>query len=236
MKKKTALITGATRGLGLALARALAQQNWQLLINARNARKLLEVQRELSQKTKVVAISGNIIDEVHLWQFPEAAQELGGIDLVVNNASTLGRSPQPHLLDFPIEAVHSVFHTNVIAPLSLLQKVKQYLHPKVRIINLSSDAGAEAYPGWGPYGSSKAALDHLTAILAQEQTDWKIYAFDPGDMQTQMHQEAFPGEDISDRPLPEAVALPAILSLVDKDLPSGRYVANALIETPVVNP
>jgi NAD(P)-dependent dehydrogenase (short-subunit alcohol dehydrogenase family) len=225
---QTALITGASRGLGFALALALAKKGWQLIINGRNAHKLLATQRKLEQYTKVEAISGNVIDEIHLIQLPERIAQFGKIDLVVNNASTLGASPQPHLLDFPIEAVHTVFHTNVIAPLSLLQKIKNHLKPNAQIINISSDAAKEAYEGWGPYSASKAALDHLTAILGKENPQWQIYAFDPGDMRTQMHQEAFPGEDISDRPNPEAFAIPGLLTLIEEKFDSGRYQASKI--------
>lgn len=226
--KKTALITGASRGLGLELARALAQRGWQLILTARNPVTLLKVQRELAEITRVEAISGNVIDEIHLIQLPEKAIQMGGLDLVINNASTLGISPQPGLLDYPIEVIHSVFHTNVIAPLSLLQKVKAHLKPDARIINISSDAGVEAYEGWGGYGASKAALDHLSAIFAKENPQWKTYWVDPGDMRTQMHQEAFPGEDISDRPLP-ATSVPGFIHLIEGGLPSGRYISKQLM-------
>lgn len=232
---KTALITGASRGLGLALARALAAQGWHLLITARNAVNLYPVQQELARLTTVDAISGDVIDEIHLLQLPERVAQMGGLDLVVNNASTIGLSPQPHALDFPIESMHTVFHTNVIAPLSLLQKVQPHLKDGATVVNLSSDAAVEAYPGWSGYGASKAALDHLTAILGKENAQWRFYAFDPGDMQTQMHQAAFPGEDISDRPFPEEVALPALLELISKQPPSGRYAAGQVIESSIVN-
>lgn len=227
--QKTALITGASRGLGLAIAHALADRGWNLIINGRNPEKLLHAQRALAQKTKVEALSGDVIDEIHLIQFPERIKAFGKLDLVINNASTLGASPQPPLLDFPIEAVHSVLHTNLIAPLSLLQKIKNHLNEGAIIINISSDAAVEAYEGWGPYSASKAGLDHLTAILAKENPQWNIYAFDPGDMRTQMHQEAFPGEDISDRPSPKEIAIPALVHLIEAKEKSGRYAANLVI-------
>ena len=230
MKKennKTALITGASRGLGLELARALAKKGWQLIINGRNPKALYEVQKELSKLTTVDAISGDVIDEIHLLQFPERIALLGDLDLVINNASTLGISPQPHLLDYPIEVVHTIFHTNVIAPLSLLQKIKPHLKTDALIINISSDAAVNAYEGWGGYSASKAALDHLTAILAKENPQWKIYAVDPGDMRTQMHQEAFPGEDISNRPLP-IEKVPGFIRLIEGDFESGRYLADQI--------
>lgn len=234
--KKTALITGASRGLGLALAKALAQKGWQLIITGRNAQALYKAQQMLQEWTKVDAISGDVIDEIHLLQFPERVAAMGGLDLLVNNASTLGASPQPPLLDYSIESIHTIFHTNVIAPLSLLQKLKSQLKPGATLLNLSSDAAVEAYEGWGGYGASKAALDHLSAILAKENPKWKIYWVDPGDMRTQMHQEAFPGEDISDRPLPEE-RLPGFLHLIETELPSGRYQASklALANTSKIN-
>ncbi len=229
MKKnnKTALITGASRGLGLELAKTLAKKGWNLIINGRNPHALLKAKKELEKWTTVEAVSGNVIDEIHLIQFPEIAKQFRGLDLIINNASTLGISPQPELLEYPMEVIHTIFHTNVIAPLSLLQKVKNQINKNATIINISSDAAVHAYEKWGGYSASKAALDHLTLILAKENPDWNIYAVDPGDMRTQMHQEAFPGEDISDRPLPQA-SVPGFLELIEKDFPSGRYQAKAL--------
>ena len=227
---KTALITGASRGLGFELAKALAKSGWNLIINGRNAEALLKVRKLLSKFTTVDAISGDVIDEIHLLQFPERIAKFGSLDLIINNASTIGASPQPALLDYKIETIHQIFHTNVIAPLSLLQKVRPQLNNQPVIINISSDAAVEAYEGWGGYGSSKAALDHLTAILGKENPDWKVYAVDPGDMRTKMHQDAFPAEDISDRPLPEELAVPAILKLIDSGRPSGRYTASEIME------
>lgn len=225
--KRTALITGASKGLGLAIATALAKQGWQLIINARNAKTLRQVQIQLEQWTRVEAISGDVRDEIHLLQFPERlAQQNWQLDLVINNASTLGASPQPNLFDFPIEALHNIFHTNVIAPLSLLQKVQPYLRDAAKIVNISSDAAVEAYEGWGGYGASKSALDHWTAILGKEYPKYRVYAFDPGDMRTDMHQAAFPEEDISDRPLPAEIAVLGLLQLIGAEWESGRYQAN----------
>ncbi len=222
--KRTAIITGASRGLGLALARALAKQSWNLIIDARGKAALWDVRGELEQMTRVWAIPGDIKDPIHRQRLADATAEAGGADLVFNNASILGPSPQPALLAYPLEALADVYKTNVIAPLGLLQAVQSHLKPGARIINITSDAGLEVYEGWGGYGSSKAALEHLSAILAAENTTFKVYWVDPGDMRTQMHQEAFLGEDISDRPLPEA-SIPGLLELVAGNLPSGRYLA-----------
>jgi short-subunit dehydrogenase len=230
-KKKTALITGASKGLGYSLSEHLAHKRWNLLINARNAKQLLAVKNYLDQFTNVIAISGDVRDELHLLQLAEALEtNQWQLDLVVNNASALGVSPMPRLLDHPIHDLHVIFHTNMIAPISLLQKVKPYLTTNATIINVSSDAGVEAYETWGAYGGSKAGLDHMTAILAKEYPDWRFYAFDPGDMLTEMHQAAFPGQDISDRPLPTEKAVPAVIRLIENELPSGRYTTSILKE------
>ena len=224
MSHKTALITGASRGLGLALATALAQQGWNLLITGRSAGKLLAAKNTLSAHTTVHALSGDVRDEVHLLEIAEALDRNGwSLDLLVNNASALGASPLPPLLDHSIEALHTVLHTNMIAPISLLQKARPYLKEGAQIVNISSDAASEAYETWGGYGGSKAGLDHMTLILGKENPQYRFYAFDPGDMRTDMHQAAFPGEDISDRPLPEQQAVPALLSLLHSAAPSGRY-------------
>jgi NAD(P)-dependent dehydrogenase (short-subunit alcohol dehydrogenase family) len=233
--KKSALITGASKGLGYALAEHLAQNGWNLLINARNAKQLLEARNHLEQLTKVIAISGDVRDELHLLQLAEALESnQWQPDLVVNNASALGVSPMPHLLDHPVEDLHVIFHTNMIAPISLLQKVKPYLKSDATIINVSSDAGAGAYETWGAYGGSKAGLDHMTDILAKEYPAWRFYAFDPGDMRTEMHRAAFPGQDISDRPLPTEQAVPAIIRLIENELPGGRYTASALLKEQLI--
>jgi NAD(P)-dependent dehydrogenase (short-subunit alcohol dehydrogenase family)/catechol 2,3-dioxygenase-like lactoylglutathione lyase family enzyme len=226
-KTQTALITGASRGLGLALARELAHRGWNLIIDARSGSALETARAELAANTNVVAIDGDITDPIHRAALIRAAQGFGGLDVLINNASTLGSSPRPNLLDYPLDSLEEVFRTNVIAPLALIQAARSTLKPNARIINVSSDAGVEPYEGWGGYGSSKAALEHLTAILAAENPAWRVYWVDPGDMQTQMHQEAFPGEDISDRDLPEA-SVPGFIELLTGDLPSGRYKAKSL--------
>lgn len=224
------LITGASRGLGLALARKLAEEGWTLIIDARGAEALETARAELSELTRVIAIPGDVTDAEHRRELAEAAREAGGLDALVNNASILGPSPQPPLLDYPLEVLEKVYRANVVAPLALVQVVRNHLKPGARILNVTSDAGVEPYPGWGGYGSSKAALEHLSAILAAENPSLRVYWVDPGDMRTQMHQEAFPGEDISDRPLPQE-SVPGLLELLTGELPSGRYEARTLIQT-----
>ena len=225
---RTALITGGSRGLGLALARTLAQENWPLIIDARGGEALETARAELSKHTHVVAIAGDVADPEHRAAIAEAAHKAGGVDALVNNASILGPSPQPGLFDYPLAVLEEVYRTNVISPLALIQALKEDLKPGARIINVTSDAAVEPYEGWGGYGSSKAALEQLSNILAAENPGLRVYRVDPGDMRTTMHQEAFPDEDISDRPLPEE-SVPGFVELLTGDLPSGRYEARALI-------
>jgi NAD(P)-dependent dehydrogenase (short-subunit alcohol dehydrogenase family) len=224
---RTALITGASRGLGLALARRLARDGWNLIIDARGSEALEAARIELAKLFRVTAIPGDVTDEEHRRALVEAARSVGGLDALVNNASILGPSPQPQLLDYPLDVLEKVYRANTIAPLALIQAVRQQLKPGARILNVTSDAGVEPYPGWGGYGPSKAALEHLSAILAAENPSLRVYWVDPGDMRTQMHQEAFPDEDISDRPLPEE-SVPGLIELLEGDLPSGRYEARTL--------
>jgi NAD(P)-dependent dehydrogenase (short-subunit alcohol dehydrogenase family) len=222
-----ALITGASRGLGLALARQLAEQGWYLIIDAREAGALEVARAELAHHTTVLALAGDVASEQHRRALVEAAHTMGGLDVLVNNASILGPSPQPALLAYPLDVLEQVYQVNVFAPLALLQGLASVFKPGARILNITSDAAVEAYPGWGGYGSSKAALEQISHILAAEQQEWRVYWVDPGDMNTRLHQQAFPGEDISDRPLPET-SVPGLLALIAGSYPGGRYQARAL--------
>jgi NAD(P)-dependent dehydrogenase (short-subunit alcohol dehydrogenase family) len=226
-EKPTALITGASRGLGLALARALAERSWNLIIDARGQDALSQAQEELSTLTWVSAIPGDVSEELHRAALAEAAEAAGGLDALVNNASLLGPSPQPELVDYPLNVLEEVYRVNVLAPLGLFQLARPHLKRGARVINVTSDAGVEPYPGWGGYGSSKAALEQLSAIMAEENPSLRVYWVDPGDMRTRMQQDAFPGEDISDRPPPEE-SVPGLLALLGGNLPSGRYQARDL--------
>jgi NAD(P)-dependent dehydrogenase (short-subunit alcohol dehydrogenase family) len=222
---RNALVTGASRGLGLALARALAERGWSLVIDARGTDALEAARRELASYTRVAAIPGDIADAGHRRELLAAVD--GPLDLLVNNASTLGVSPLPPLADYPTDALERVFRVNVAAPLALIQLALPRLADDARILNVSSDAAVEAYEGWGAYGASKAALDQLTNVLAAEHAGIRVYAVDPGDMDTQMQQDAYPGEDVSDRPPPEE-SVPGLLTLIEGELPSGRYAAREL--------
>jgi NAD(P)-dependent dehydrogenase (short-subunit alcohol dehydrogenase family) len=217
-----AIITGASRGLGLALTRALAERGWRLAVDARGASALAAATSDLAS---VTPIPGDVTDPGHRAALVAAAGS--PIDLLVNNASLLGPSPQPALADYPLSELARVYEVNVLGPLGLVQAALPALAPDAAVVSITSDAGLEPYEGWGGYGSSKAALDQLTAILAAEHPGLRVYTVDPGDMRTQMHQDAFPGEDISDRPLPQ-VSVPGLLRLIESDLPSGRYSARAV--------
>jgi NAD(P)-dependent dehydrogenase (short-subunit alcohol dehydrogenase family) len=221
-----AIITGASRGLGLALARSLAQRGYELVLDARRAADLEAVADELGRLTEVRAIAGDVTDDWHRGALIAAAGDR--LDLLVNNASSLGPSPQPSLARYPLAELERVYAVNVLAPLALTQLALPLLGDGGMVLNVTSDAAVEPYAGWGGYGSSKAALEQLTAILAAEHPELRVYAVDPGDMRTEMHQQAFPGEDISDRPEPQE-SVPGLLELIGGALPSGRYHARELL-------
>jgi len=223
----TALITGASRGLGRALARQLALDGWTLIIDARDEEPLTEIADELAARTTVQAIAGDVSDEAHRVALAKAAADLGALDAVVHNASELGPSPQPALADYPLADLRRVYEVNVVAPLRLTQLLDAHLRDGARVVAITSDAAVEDYAGWGGYGSSKAALEQMFAILAAERPDLRVYRVDPGDMRTRMHQEAFPDEDISDRPPPE-VSVPGLVALLTGEHGSGRYRARDL--------
>jgi NAD(P)-dependent dehydrogenase (short-subunit alcohol dehydrogenase family) len=221
------LVTGAGRGLGLAFARALLSNGWRVVVDARRADHIA------AALPGAVVVPGDVTDPAHRDALGSAVSELGRLDLLVNNASDLGPAPLPRLADVPLTAARRVYETNLLAPLALIQTFLPLLRASHgTVLNISSDAAVAAYEGWGTYGSSKAALDQLTAVLAAEEPGLAVYSVDPGDMRTEMHQAAFPGEDISDRPEPEAV-VPALLRLIATRPPGGRVRAADLAETTV---
>jgi NAD(P)-dependent dehydrogenase (short-subunit alcohol dehydrogenase family) len=220
-----AIVTGASRGLGLALTRELSSRAWRVVVDARDGEALT---RAVGGLANVTAISGDVADPDHRHALVEAAGD--HVDALVNNASLLGPSPQPRLENYPLDALSRVYEVNVFAPLALLQLVLPRMSARGAIVNVTSDAGVEAYEGWGGYGSSKAALEQLSAILAAEHPALRVYAVDPGDMRTQMHQDAFPGEDISDRPPPEE-SVPGLVALIEGSAPSGRYIAREAVRS-----
>ena len=230
---RTAIVTGASRGLGLALARDLAGRGWNLVVDARDEGALRAAHATLAGSGRMVAIPGDVADPDHRRALVDAARELGGFDLLVNNASALGPSPMPPLASLDPADLEAILRTNTVAPLALVQLALPLLAAhRGRILNITSDAAVEGYEGWGGYGTSKAALEQLSNVLAAEHPDLRVYWVDPGDMRTQMHQDAFPGEDISDRPPPEE-SVPGLVALIEGDHPSGRYQARALAEAGV---
>jgi NAD(P)-dependent dehydrogenase (short-subunit alcohol dehydrogenase family) len=222
-----AIVTGASKGLGLALTQGLAEGGWSLVVDAREpsalARAEDEIRARLSVGAQLRAVPGDVSDAGHRRALADAARELGRLDLVVNNASTLGASPLPAVADLSPEILRRVLDVNTISPMALIRETLPLLResPDPRILNVTSDASVAHYPSWGGYGSSKAALDHLSATLAEEERAIRVWAVDPGDMRTEMHQAAFPGQDISDRPDP-ATVVPSLLALIAGDAPSGR--------------
>jgi NAD(P)-dependent dehydrogenase (short-subunit alcohol dehydrogenase family) len=227
-ERRVAVITGASQGLGLALAEALAGKGWTLVIDARRADRLEAALARLRVLAAVTGVVGDVTDPDHRAALAAAAEEQGPVNLVVNNASTLGASPLPAVGDITPEVLRRTFEVNVVAPIALLQALAPGLAPDATVVNITSDAAVESYPGWGGYGASKAALERVSSILAVERPDLRVLLVDPGDMRTEMHQDAFPGEDISDRPDP-GESVPGIISLVEGDQPSGRYEARTLV-------
>ncbi len=227
MEQRTAIVTGASRGLGKALTAALVDAGWRVVVDARDGRALATATADL--EGSVIDVPGDLTDPEHRRHLVEVAGP--ALRLLVNNAGGLGPSPLPALTDYPLDRLRDLFDTNVVAPLGLVQLAAPALVANHgTVVDVTSDASIEAYEGWGGYGATKAALDHVGAVLAVERPDLRVLTVDPGDMRTQMHQDAFPGEDISDRPLPEA-SVPGILALVDGDRPSGRYRAREVVTT-----
>ncbi|MGY1773418.1 SDR family NAD(P)-dependent oxidoreductase [Blastococcus sp. SYSU D00813] len=225
MDTRTALITGASRGLGRALATALADRGWRLVVDGRDPARLAAAVAALPHPDRVTALAGDVTDPGHRAALAAAAG--ARLDLLVNNASDLGPTPLPRLADLPADALRRVLEVNTVAPVALVQAVLPALRAaRGRVLDVSSDAAVEAYPGWGGYGASKAALDQLTAVLAVEEPALRVYAVDPGDMATDMHRAAAPDDD--GLPAPETV-VPALLRLVDDDLPGGRHRAADLL-------
>ena len=235
---RTAFITGASRGLGRALAAGLAREGFDLIIDARDAVALDAATGALraaggpaAQRPggRVTAVPGDVTDPAHRAALLAAADAAGRLDLLVNNAGTLGASPLPALADYPPDELRAAFEANVIAPIALIQLALPLLRASGgAVLNITSDAAVEAYAGWGGYGAAKAALEQASNVLAAEEPTLRVWWADPGDLRTDMHQLAFPGEDISDRPEPSSV-VPAFLRLVTQRLPSGRYRAAHLM-------
>jgi NAD(P)-dependent dehydrogenase (short-subunit alcohol dehydrogenase family) len=231
-----AIVTGASKGLGKALAKGLAEQGWSLVLDARGGSSLAEAEAEVAARltgsAQVRAVAGDVTDPGHRQALTTAAESLGGLDLLVNNASTLGQSPLPRAADLMPDVFRRILEVNAVAPLALVQEALPLLRRSAdpRILNVTSDASVEHYDTWGGYGASKAALDHVSATMAVEEPGVRVWAVDPGDMRTEMHQDAFPGEDISDRPEPDSV-VPSILTLISGTTPSGRLKAAELIST-----
>ena len=230
MNTPVALITGASRGLGRALAAGLAREGFALIVDARNAAALGEAAATLRAAGGTVgAISGDVTDPAHRAALLAAVQTAGRLDLLVNNAGTLGASPLPALADYPPADLRTAFEANVIAPIALIQLMLPLLRTSGgAVLNITSDAAQEAYAGWGGYGAAKAALEQASNVLAAEELAVRLWWADPGDLRTDMHQQAFPGQDISDRPRPESV-VPAFVRLISQRLPSGRYRAADLM-------
>lgn len=221
---RTALITGASRGLGRALAQALAERDWTLILTARNATDLALTRDALAPLTRVAAIAGDVTDPRHRARLADAARDLGGLDLLINNAAVLGPSPRPALLDLDPDALEQICRVNAVAPLAMVQALRDLLPEGACIVNISSDAAPDSYEGWGGYGASKAMLDHLSGTLALENPQWRVYWVDPGEMRTRLYEESYPGDNL-DYLHPPEVSVPRFLELIEGQSPSGRYFA-----------
>lgn len=228
LSRDVAVVTGASRGLGLAITRALVADGWSVVVDGRDGDDLMTAISDVTGPGQAVAIPGDVTDPDHRQQLAQAAAGKGPVRLIVNNASYLGPSPQPVLQNYSLDTLRRVYEVNTVAPLALIQVLRPLMAEAGGvIINITSDAGVEGYAGWGGYGSSKAALEQLSRVLAAEQPQLRVYWVDPGDMNTRMQQEAFPGEDVSDRPPPEE-SVPGLLELAKGELPSGRYQARSV--------
>jgi NAD(P)-dependent dehydrogenase (short-subunit alcohol dehydrogenase family) len=227
-RSPTALITGASRGFGLAVATSLAADGWALLLDARHAADLAAA---TDAHAGVRRLPGDVADAGHRADLAAAAAEVGGLDLVVLNAGTLGPAPLPPVASLDLGELRATLETNLVAQVGLVQALLPVLRPGATIVAVTSDAAVEPYEGWAAYGASKAGLEQVMAVLGAERPDLRVLRVDPGDMRTQMHQDAFPGEDISDRPLPEA-SVPGLRALVERPFPTGRYQTSD-VPTPV---
>jgi Short-chain dehydrogenases of various substrate specificities len=221
---RTALITGASRGLGRSLAAALAERGWSLLLTARNAQDLEATREALKHLAPITAIAGDVSDPAHRARLAEEVRAWGRLDLLVNNAAVLGPSPRPSLLELSPEELERICRVNAVAPIAMVQALHEFLPPGACIVNLSSDAAPECFEGWGGYGASKAMLDHLSGTLALENPQWRVYWVDPGEMRTRLYEESFPGDNL-DYLHPPEVSVPRFLELIQGKSPSGRYFA-----------
>jgi NAD(P)-dependent dehydrogenase (short-subunit alcohol dehydrogenase family) len=227
-----AIVTGGSAGLGLALTRRLTRDGWHVVVDARHEQRLADAARDL-EPGSVTTVAGDVRQPDHRALLVDTARRLGRIDLLVNNASTLGGSPQPTLADLSAAVLTDVLTVNTVAPHDLTRRALPWLSRSGGcVVNVSSDAAVEAYPGWGAYAASKAALDRLSAVLAAEHPEVAVYAVDPGDLATDLHRQAVPDEDLSGLPAPESV-VPAFLRLLTDRPPSGRYRAADLLPEPV---
>jgi len=227
-RTRMAIVTGGSRGLGRALVHRLAADGWTVVTDARRGEALDDLVAEVGGS--VVAIAGDVTDPAHRGELVRTAARLGPIELLVNNASTLGETPLPTLERADLGDLRRTFEVNVIAPVALWQHAIAVVAPDATIVSVTSDAASEAYPTWGAYGASKSALEHASRVLAAEHPALRVLVVDPGDMRTEMHQAAFPDEDISDRPMPEA-SVPGLMGLINGDQPSGRYVVKQLVSS-----